>query len=395
VLAVGGTACSSGSSGSDNAAPRFGALVHVELPLPAGATRVGIASLTHTDAAWYAAGSYGDAAGQHHPGLWSSPDAIHWTWIDTDPRTFYGEIGELYSVAATDAGLVALSAATGGAHGNPRTLSWVMGADGVLHQVVNAFELYNGPRQISVRTITALPRGAGGAQGWMIIGSRVNQNGQVGATSWTSPTGDPFVIHDDDPVLSSSRTEQKFGFDATAVGAQEIAVGEHDTYGDDIETDGIAWASTDGVTWSRWEPAGLDVGGDGAQRMHRISAHGGRVLIAGTQSDGKPTKIQTWSTSDGTTWQRTTIAAFGVSDDVLSQPTATATTAHAFIVAARVGGVLRLATSADGEAWTEVPLVDGLPTGNRATLAVAADDHTLLVGATSLTGGGLWRSTSR
>src|SRR5690349_6903046 len=85
------------SDGGGRVAPRYGAPVPVDLPSPAGASRVGVASITRTGSMWYAAGSFGDAEGQHHPALWSSPDAVHWTWVETDPRTLYGEIGELYS----------------------------------------------------------------------------------------------------------------------------------------------------------------------------------------------------------------------------------------------------------------------------------------------------------
>ena len=124
---------------------------------PETGQRYGIASIVHAGATWWAAGSFVDAAGEHRPGLWSSSDAIDWRQIATVAITPYGEISELYSVAATTDGVVALGMATGGAHGNPRTVSWVLADDGRLHEVAAAFELYNGPRQISVRTVVAGP----------------------------------------------------------------------------------------------------------------------------------------------------------------------------------------------------------------------------------------------
>ena len=106
-----------------------------------------------------------------------------------------------------------------------------------LHEVAAAFELYNGPRQISVRTIVA------GPAGWVIFGSRNNRNNRLGATAWTSSTGDDFTIHDDVPALSSQPGEQILGLDVT--------------------------------------PTGLDLGGPQAQRSQRVSGAGGCGRPAG------------------------------------------------------------------------------------------------------------------
>ena len=67
--------------------------------------------------------------------------------------TGYGEVSDLYSVAATPEGVAAIGMATGGAHGNPRTVSWRLTADNVLREVPAGFELYNGIRQIGVRAV--------------------------------------------------------------------------------------------------------------------------------------------------------------------------------------------------------------------------------------------------
>ena len=50
---------------------------------------------------------------------------------------------------------------------NPRTVSWKRGTDDLLHEVRADFELYNGPRQIGVRTV------ARASDRWVISGSRV------------------------------------------------------------------------------------------------------------------------------------------------------------------------------------------------------------------------------
>jgi hypothetical protein len=379
-------ACSSAGPRASTLSPAD----RVVLPAPAGDGRVGIASIVWSGSAWYAAGSFRDADGQHRPGLWTSADAISWTRIETAPITFYGQISELYSVAASPRGLVALGAATGGAHGNPRTVSWVLDVDGTLHEVAAAFELYNGVRQVSVRSVTA------GPNGFVILGSRVNRNGNVGAASWTSPDGADFVIHDDDPELSSSDAEQKFGLDIASSGDRVIAVGERTIFSaDGGDTDGVAWTSADGVGWTPWAPDGLELGGAFQQRSQRIAIDGARILIAGvttgTATDPKATAMLAWSTADGRSWKRARIAPFGTSANVLSAATGVALTDTDFIVAGRQGDALMLAASVDGSRWRSVPLPPGLPTGNRATLSVGAHGDTLLVGAQSLDGGGLWR----
>lgn len=61
-------------------------------------------------------------------------------------------------------------------------------------------------------------------------------------------------------------------------------------------------------------------------------------------------------------------------------------------VGARVTGKLRAVLSKNGRRWTELVLPTELPTGNRAILAAELDANTMLVGATSLVGGGLWRA---
>ncbi|MEO7398027.1 MAG: hypothetical protein ABIW84_05640 [Ilumatobacteraceae bacterium] len=363
--------------------------VPVILPIPAGARSVGVASITWSGEAWFAAGSFRDREGEHRPGLWTSTDATTWRRIETAAVTYYGKLSELYSVAGSARGLVAIGTATGGAHGNPRTVSWLLEPDGVLHEVYTDFELYNGMRQISVRSVTEGPKG------WVIFGSRVNQNDQIGATSWTSATGDDFTIDDDDPELSSEIGEQKFGLDVTTSNGSLIAVGERTTFASSsIETDGIGWTSVDETTWTPWLPAGLEFGGVGAQRMQRIDANGARIVIAGSETDDDSTAIVAWTSTDDGTWRRGIIDGFGESDDVLSAATSVVATTDEFIVAARVGGVLRLATSADGDEWTTLAISDELPTGNRAQLTAASNGETLLVGATSLEGGGLWRSVT-
>ena len=364
--------------------------VHVSsftpVELPESGQRYGITSIVESGGVWWAAGSFVDEAGQHRPGLWTSTDSITWSRVATAPITPYGEVSELYSVAASGNGLAALGMATGGAHGNPRTVSWLLGAEGALHEVAAGFELYNGVRQISVRSIVA------GPHGWVIFGSRNNRNEALGATSWTSATGDDFVIHDNDAALSSRPHEQLLGLDVTTQDARLLAVGERFARRNGTaDTDGIAWTSPDGVLWQRWTPAGLNLGGPQAQRAQRIDASGQRILIGGTETDARRTRFVAWVSGDGLAWTRSVIPVLGESGDALSSVTVARTTGLVDLVGAKVGNRLRLAMSTRGQ-WTQIALPNGLPSDVRATITVGSDGSVLLVGAAGLDGGGLWRA---
>ena len=372
------------------------AFTRISLP---GGTQPGVASIVHrSDGTWWVAGSLLDEFQVRRPALWTSADALTWTAVPIEAQTAYGKISELYALAASTRGVVALGAATGGAHGNPRTASWVLRDDGRLHDVVADFELYNGPRQIAVRSIID------GPTGWVIFGARNNQNNALGATSWTSATGDDFTIHDQDPDLSSSPGESIIGLDVAfdpgldpAMGAgQLIAVGErfHATPGvaSSADTDAIAWTSPDGATWQRWTPPGLRLSAPDIQRAQRIAVDGPRVLITGTSDDGVRNRIVVWSTDDRRRWSRSTVTVFGSSSDATTAATAAVSADGHMIIGARINDRLRIATSTNGRRWTNVVLPADLPTGYRARIAAGVGDDVLLVGATSLTGGGLWRA---
>ena len=335
---------------------------------------------------WWVGGLYTTVDGLPHPGLWRSTDGERWERITAAPVTGYGEVSDLYSIAASPEGVVAIGMATGGAHGNPRTVSWKLGADDILHEVRADFELYNGPRQIGVRTV------ARASDRWVIFGSRVNRNGLLGATSWTSATGDDFAIHDDDRALSGEPGQQRQGLDVVRSGAELIAVGEQlTTRPGFIDTDAIAWSSLDGTVWAPWVGAltqGLSLGGAGDQRAQRVAVRGERLMIAGTQTVRDTTSFVAW-TRVANRWRKTRITALGVSDDPGSNVTAALVADDGFYVAVRSGDALRLAYSADGRRWTSIPL-PGAPRGTRGRVGLASNGTSIIVAARSETGGAVW-----
>ncbi len=316
----------------------------------------------------------------------------------------YGEIAEIFGVAGhdiadvadasgadvADAGdIAAIGQAFGGAHGNPRTASWDGSAAG-LSEVRANFELYNGPRQIAVRGITH----ANGR--YVIIGSRVNRNGRLGAAAWTSADGAEFALHDDEPALFSAPNEQVQGLAITRGSSNSgpvfIAAGERLWWdpansADTIGTDAVLWRSADGVSWERWSPKGFVLGGPGEQRITAVHVSGDQFVAAGTDSVNGTVRVVFWSSAG-----KRVIKPFAVNDDPLSAVTSVARVGEWWVVGARMAGVLKLAASRDGRVWRSIPLpFRDVPTGGRARIVVLPDTgRTLLIGLSGLDGGGLW-----
>ena len=364
----------------------------------------GASSSAISGSSWLLGGATDPAPPQRSPAAWISTDLddpAGFTAIAMYPLPGYGEIAEMFGIAgrATTEGLsdiAAIGQAFGGAHGNPRTASWD-GSSAGMSEVRTNFELYNGVRQISVRSITEL-NGT-----YVIFGSRVNQNGRLGAASWTSAEGDQFVLHDNDPALSSASNEQVQGL-ALTVGARVegstgsrrvfIAAGERLWWdpansADTIGTDAAVWRSDDGLAWQRWTPPGFVLGGPGEQRITSVGEAEGQFVAAGTESVDGSVRAVFWSAAG-----KRRIPVFGSTDDPLSAVTSIARVGSWWIVGARMGGALKLAASRDGRSWTRLSMPStGVPTGGRAKVVVIPDTgESVLVGFSGLDGGGLWRA---
>ena len=224
----------------------------------------------------------------------------------------------------------------------------------------------------------------------MILGTRVNVNGRMGATSWTSQGGRDFAIHDDDSALSAAPDEQTQGLDVAPFGTGLLAVGERfRVRGSTFDTDAIAWTSEDGAKWKRWTPNGLNLGGRDAQRAQKVSATDRQTVIAGTET-GETVRFVAWTQTSGKRWNRSVVRALGVSDDVLSNVTGAAIWNGRYVLGARVGLELQVAVSVDGRTWTRFALPAGVPAGSRAKLTFAEHGGALLVAARSENGGGAW-----
>jgi hypothetical protein len=336
--------------------------------------------------------------GARRPALWRTVDGENFDVVPVESGPGYGTQCEVFAVAAKGDQVAAICQAFGGAHGNPRTSAFVRTGPGQpLKEIVADFELYNGPRQIAVRSVVAT------AEGFTIFGSRVNRNGQLGATSWTTAVavwsdsnGPQFVIHDNDPALSSNGSEQVQGLTITSDGAGGvIASGERlwwrpnkdDPSATDADTDAIIWRSATGESWQRWTPPGVKLDGRYAQRMQVIThVQRDEVIAAGTQVRGDRVEIVAWTRTG-----RRVVPELGSTDDVLSAATAVLVDGPRIVVAARVGVFARLAVSVDGaRRYSEVKFPTGTPTGSRTRVGLAPLNGTaILVSVSSENGASL------
>jgi hypothetical protein len=195
---------------------------------------------------WFVAGGLLSASGDTAPALWSSTDGHTFAPMRINTVGAYGPEDILSTVACSGATEVAVGAKSGGAHGNPRTSTWVATGNGPLTEVPAGFELYGGEAQIGLGPV------AGGGAGFLLVGARVDASGGPGAAVWHSPDGSEFTLVDNDPALESDgrgSTE----VDAAAVSSSGfVAVGGlTPPHNPQVARDPIAWRSADGLRWSR------------------------------------------------------------------------------------------------------------------------------------------------
>jgi hypothetical protein len=361
-------ACSSGSSGWVSVSESsFGAgtvrLVHAAAW---SGGLVGVGSVTAGD--------------NRVPALWRTTDGRSWSRLDTVPKSFYGFVSELTTVAVkADGAVAAIGQAVGGAHGNPRVGSWYLDGS-TLVEVPAEVELYGGPRQGSVNEMAA------GPTAFVVVGTRTDRNERTGAAAWVSPDArSEFTIVDTDPALESApgETARALGVAANATGY--LAVGDRFVSGTGrVDADGLFWSSPDGTHWTRVGMADPSLlAGPGTEEPQLATAWRGGWAVAGTNSVDGRTTVVVWTSPDGTSWQWSDVGALGSDPDSLSAVTSLQVVGSStLVVGARLGTRLVVATSIDGRAWKALSLPPGMPSSEHGVVVAAPARDRLVLAAT-------------
>ncbi|HKE64102.1 MAG TPA: hypothetical protein VKB59_05540 [Micromonosporaceae bacterium] len=256
---------------------------------------------------WYAAGAILAPDGGTSPALWVSTDFTSFTSVPVQAVSVYGPSNVLYGLACRGADVAAVGAKNGGAHGNPRTSTWLRRDDGPLREVPAGFELFGGPNAGFVGQLSA------GPGGYLIVGARIDAHGGPGAAVWQSADGSTFTLVDSDPALESDARGATEVHGGVVTSHGYVSVGGITPVGSRFAArDPVAWRSSDARTWQRVplpHSAADDV-------MLQVVPVGDSLLAVG--SDGGRFRVWTADAS-GARWQ--TGPTFGGAGDSATVPT--------------------------------------------------------------------------
>jgi hypothetical protein len=340
-----------------------------ELTLPAVEGRFALGDVTACGGRWYLLGGIFAPGGGTRPAAWSSVDGRAWAVLPTRPVSAYGPRHLFYSAACASGRLVAIGAASGGAHGNNRTATWLADpASGPLVEADAPFDLYGGQNAGGVNRVS------GGATGFVIAGNRVGANGRGGAAAWTSPDGATFTLHDADPALQSDASGQTFANEATASGDGWVMVGSLLRPGaPDIARDPLAWTSADGTRWRREQPPALSTVDE---TLDRVIAWDRGTLAVGVRG----AHFGTWLRGLDPIWQAG--GDFGsLGGSAVPIVTGITTVDGVAYVAACDGSAYRLWATADARVWRAMGVPIQVPAGAQRRLLLAAAGDVLLLAA--------------
>ncbi|MFG1777402.1 hypothetical protein ACGFIR_23610 [Micromonospora sp. NPDC049051] len=328
------------------------------LPAPPGAPgRLLLRDAVACAGAWYVVGGLADAAGETRPAAWRSADGVSWTALPVSPSSHYGRQHVLYAAACRDGRLAALGAKNGGAHGNPRTGTWSLSAGGQLREAPAHFELYAGPRAVSVARLAA------GPAGWLIAGARVD-----GAAVWASTDGERFTIREGVAELAGDGRGRTVAYDAVAVPSGWWVVGAVLPPGATALAP-LAWSSADGRAWRR---VALPVP-DGRGQAQRVASVDGAVVTVGPVRDG----FGAWRLV-GDEWRR--VGGFGAPGPGVSSVDALVPAGRELVAVTGDGGGHGLWLSADsGDSWRLMVMPATVPDGGNTAVAVASQGDRLLL----------------
>lgn len=352
VLAL--VSCSSPSSPPSPPSPH--ALSWREVTLPA--TDATVQDVAFCDDHWLAVGGLPTG-----PAAWRSTDGTTWTGVPLASVSFYGKQSTIFTVACRGADAVAVGAASGGAHGNPRTSTWRSRPDGSWLEYEPAFTQFGGQDSVGVGAAAA---SLAPPATWAVVGNWLGTDGSPGPALWHSADGASFERSLIAPGSSARGTDV-----APLAGGGWLVAGE--AYGATLT--GASWTSTDGATWTP-----VPVGGP----LALVTPSGDGTLGVGPAGawwfDGK-TWQQRGGLGDAGGWRFLGLSA--ASDGGLA------------VVTAAAGSSCRLWTTTDGGAtWAEASMPVSLPVTAETVAATAVQAGTVLLATDDGTHARLWLTTT-
>jgi hypothetical protein len=304
--------------------------------------------------------------------VWTSPDGINWTRVLDD--SVFGGTGdqEMRSVTAGGPGLIAVgtdSRVGKAVWTSSDGLTWTRqyaepDTEGTVHHVMDSVTV-GGPALVAV-------------------GYDHSQ-----AAVWTSPDGITWTRILDEAAFDGAGSQEMLS--VTAGGAGVVAVGYTDS---EDGMDAAAWASSDGITWTRTLNESV-LGGTGDQAMLSVTARAPGLVAVGYESSAEhpdSSAAAVWTSTDGLTWTRVPFDEESLCGRRYRHMTAVAAAGPGLVAVGYDGPHddtdAAVWTSPEGVTWSRLPHVEAVFGGpdDQRMLSVTAGGPGLI--AVGYSGGG-------
>ena len=327
-----------------------------------------VRGLTHCADRWYAVGA--TPGTDQRPAAWTSTDARTWTAIELTPVSHYGERSLLSSVACHESSVVAVGAAIGGVHGNPRTSTWHHHPDGSWREQPAGPTLFGGAEAITVGPVAA------GPAGFAIAGTWTGPDGRPAPAVWTAGPRQPWHRTSGTDGLDAAGAPGS-ATDVTALpDGRWLLAGERRPSA--LRPEAMSWLWAD----PRWQPLPPTTGPVESSSFALVAAGPTDTLAVGSDAG----RAVSWQLA-GEGWQRRgeVSAVRPLRFLALERSAAVAVVA----LGDGTGAQLFFSTNA-GRRWDPLPPPVALTAGSAQTVALAVAGRRIVLAAGDDTGTRLW-----